>query len=242
MNPTQERWLPVPGYEGYYEVSDHGRVRSVDRRVSRGQHHLTVRGAETCQYPNRSGYLIANLQKDNVSRSRLVHRLVMLAFGGPPVGDGIVCHNDGNPANNHLSNLRWDTHSANMYDKRDHGTDHQANKTHCPLGHPLSGPNVRARDDVRRGCKACNRAHAKKSLDPSINFQEYADYQYRRIAAGDAPFRNSHCRRGHEMTEANSYYYPSKPGRECRACRDVRKQAESHAHTGVRRSGDQREG
>ena len=239
-DPTQERWLAVPGYEGYYEVSDHGRVRSLDRVVPRGQNQITVRGTVTVQYPNRTGHLIANLQRDNVSRSLLVHRLVMLAFGGPPVGDEIVCHNDGNPANNHVSNLRWGTYSSNMYDKRAHGTDHQVNKTHCPLGHPLSGPNLRTRNDILRGCKACNRAHAKKSLDPSINFKEYADYQYQRIAAGDAPFRNRHCRRGHEMTEANSYYYPSKPGRECRACRELRKRARSNANTGVRRSGNKR--
>lgn len=219
--PTHEQWRPVPGYEGYYEVSDHGNVRSVDRKVPRGQNQLTVRGRKTGQFPNPSGHLITNLQRGNVSRSFLVHRLVMSAFGGPPTGDQIVCHNDGNPANNHLSNLRWGTYSSNVYDKRDHGTDHQVNKTHCPLGHPLAGANLRTRDAVRRGCKACNRAHAKKSLDPSVNFKEYADYQYQRIAAGDAPFRNSHCRRrGHEMTEANSYYYPSKPGRECRACRE----------------------
>ena len=183
--PTREQWRPVPGYEGYYEVSDHGNVRSVDRVVPRGKGTLTVRGSDTAQFPDPGGYRRANLHKDGINTLLLVHRIVMLAFGGPPSGDQIVCHNDGDPTNNHIDNLRWGTHSSNMYDKRAHGTDYQVNKTHCCRGHQLAGANLRQRDHNRRGCKACHRASAKKSVTPGLDFDTYADWQYARIRSSD---------------------------------------------------------
>lgn len=184
-DPTQERWLPVTGYEGYYEVSDHGNIRSVDRVVPRGEGTLTVKGTSTAQFPDRDGYRRVNLHKDGINTLFLAHRLVMLAFGGPPTGDQIVCHNDGDPANNHVSNLRWGTHSSNMYDKRGHGTCHQISKTHCPRGHRLHGANVRVKGVGQRCCKACNRASAKKAVDPTVDFDAYADWQYERLRSSD---------------------------------------------------------
>ena len=176
-----EQWRPIPGYEGLYEVSDHGRVRSLDRVVRRGAHTLRLPGEIKALVDNGHGRKRAYLSRDGQMQRPQVHRLVLETFVGPCPAGMEACHNDGNPANNRLENLRWDTGSENMRDKRRHGTDHQVNKTTCPRGHALAGLNLRNRGDGHRSCRACNRASAKRAADPSIDFGEYADQQYARL-------------------------------------------------------------
>jgi hypothetical protein len=74
-------------------------------------------------FPSRSGYPIVEFTIGRKNRNvYYVHELVLTAFVGPrPVGME-TCHNDGNPLNNHLTNLRWDTHQANQLDRNRHGT------------------------------------------------------------------------------------------------------------------------
>lgn len=161
LSREQERWLPVPGREGLYEVSDQGRVRSMDRII-------TCRNGVKQHYPGKTltptlavtGYYHIDLGRDGVRW--LVHRLVLTAFVGVAPPGAECCHNDGNRANNRLENLRWDTHTANMYDKQRHGTDHQVVKTACPRGHLLTPPNLKASlaRMGRRACLACDRAKA----------------------------------------------------------------------------------
>lgn len=65
------------------------------------------------------GLLPARRQKQ---KHRLVHRVVLETYVGPCPEGLVGCHNDGNILNNHIDNLRWDTHSANHMDKHEHGT------------------------------------------------------------------------------------------------------------------------
>lgn len=110
---TNEQWLPVPGFPGY-EVSDAGRVRSHKQRTAR-----ILRPGD-----NGSGHLQVGLRREGKSHMRQVHCLVALAFIGP-VKEGLeVCHNDGNPGNNTLSNLRYDTRRNNLLDRAKHGYVH----------------------------------------------------------------------------------------------------------------------
>lgn len=99
---TPENWRPVMGYEGWYEVSDHGRVR----RISDG---LVLK-----QHVTYHGYQRVALRSGGRQLKHLVHRLVLEAFAGPcPLG--LECnHQDGNKANNRPGNLEWATHPANM--------------------------------------------------------------------------------------------------------------------------------
>lgn len=105
---TSELWLPVLGYEGHYEVSNFGRVRSVPRIVE-GRWGSTKRlGGMLAIHPANGRYLKVSLCKDGVLAQHQVHRLVLLAFVGEPP-EGFVCdhidcdiHN-----NNNLTNLRW---------------------------------------------------------------------------------------------------------------------------------------
>lgn len=154
-----ENWKPIPGFEGQYEVSDRGQVASLPRSVvSRWGTTYTVPRRVLVGVPNRGGYLRLQLSQDAFATNHSVHVLVLLAFVGPRPEGMLGCHNDGNPANNHLSNLRWDTPSSNSRDTVKHGTNPQANKTHCKNGHEFTPENTRIlRDGRGRRCRACHR-------------------------------------------------------------------------------------
>jgi hypothetical protein len=118
-----EVWKPVVGYEGSYEVSDHGRVKSLARNIHRRDRWGGLSGRRVTgmlRKPQvRNGYRYLTLLHTD---RRFIHRLVLEAFVGPCPEGMEACHNDGNPANNQLENLRWDTRKANHADKRIHGT------------------------------------------------------------------------------------------------------------------------
>lgn len=159
-----EKWAPVPGYEGDYEVSDQGKVRSYVRRggprmiaprlvgpAGKQYHAVTLRGGKQVR----------------------VHRLVLAAFIGPCPEGLQGCHNNGDKLDNRLVNLRWDTPGANNRDKRVHGTDHQVRKTHCPRGHEYTPENCYDPTMTVRRCKLCARAaarhqHASGYVRPSL--------------------------------------------------------------------------
>jgi hypothetical protein len=118
----QERWLPAIGYVGY-EVSDHGRVRSLDR-ILRCPHFdkfakiLVMtdrrrRGQILRPGTVKSGHQLVVLGKGN---SVFVHKLVLEAFVGTAPEGHECCHWDDDPSNNHLGNLRWGTRTDNMAD------------------------------------------------------------------------------------------------------------------------------
>lgn len=172
-------WVPAPGYEGIYEVSNDGRVRrSRAGRGTRAGHVLSGR-------PTKNGYIQVFLRKDGVSKNESVHRLVLSAFIGPAPEGTEACHNDGNPSNNHISNLRWDTHLANQSDILRHGK--RALKPSCPRGHLLSGENLVSAAWRNRGvrtCKACARA-TDYARSRGIPFDAgIADAKYKDVMSG----------------------------------------------------------
>lgn len=168
-----EHWRPVPGYEGTYEVSDFGRVRSLTRVVRRNDGRTRTIAGRILRCPKDDGGRRGlKLHADGEYKHARVHRLVLEAFVGP-CPDGMEgCHNDGDHSNNRLDNLRWDTRSENMLDQVRHGTHIEARKTHCTEGHPLSGENldayVTSKGKRQRRCRTCHRTrqlaryHAKR--------------------------------------------------------------------------------
>lgn len=125
-----EVWKPIPGYEGIYEASNLGQIRSVDRQVitSRvrrdGNPIIENRKGRTLK-PRRSpaGYLLVNLSVDGIHRTVSLHPLVCAAFYGPKPGPQFVsCHNNGVKEDCRSENLRWDTQSGNLRDRHAHGT------------------------------------------------------------------------------------------------------------------------
>jgi len=114
-----EDWRDIPGWEGRYQVSDLGRVRSLPRQRSDGS--ILTRGRVLSLRGSVDRYLSASLAKDYKTYPAHVHRLVLLAFSGPCPPGHEACHYDGDGANNTLSNLRWGTPQDNAQDKVRHG-------------------------------------------------------------------------------------------------------------------------
>lgn len=113
------------GWEGFYEVSSEGRVRSLDRtvvvRCGARPYVRRMKGRVLRQNRKRNGYLQVELSRVGEPPSyRNVHRLVLAAFEGPGPEGYEVCHNDGTRANNRLENLRYDTRSNNHLDRHKH--------------------------------------------------------------------------------------------------------------------------
>lgn len=155
MTDPSERWLPVVGYEGIYEVSDQGRVFSLKRRFAGARMLTPWRPA-----PNR--YFQVGLTRDRKTRHPNVHTLVAEAFIGPRPADQQVRHLDGDTANNTLANLKYGDASDNALDRVKHGTDAHAKLTQCPYGHPYDAANTYVYRN-QRSCRICRNARARRA-------------------------------------------------------------------------------
>lgn len=116
-------WKEIEGYEGYYEVSDTGEVRSLDRYITEntgkhsGRKHFRkgylMKLSESKSRDGGRGYLVVNLRKNNTSLVKQVHIIVAEAFIPNPDNMPTVNHKDGNKWNNCVSNLEWVSYSEN---------------------------------------------------------------------------------------------------------------------------------
>lgn len=159
-----EIWCQIPHYEGYYEVSNKGRVRSLPRIVKRGKGTLRVSGKIISTWRTPPGnYQTVALCKNGVYEKVRVHRLVLLAFAGPCPSGMVACHNNGIIDDLRIENLRWDTKSANAIDCVKHGGNYQSNKTHCIRGHEFTSKNTYINPSSGgRQCRQCLTMPRKK--------------------------------------------------------------------------------
>lgn len=130
---STEKWLPVVGWEGYYSISDLGRVRSESRTVRHAGGGLyTVGGHLLSVSPARKNYPCVNFSRNGKHKTQKVHLLVLKAFRGPCPA-GMECrHLDGNAENRALSNLEWGTPKENGEDRVRHGTSSKVGR--MPIG------------------------------------------------------------------------------------------------------------
>ena len=103
-----EIWKDIDGYEGLYQVSNLGQVKSIRDKYGNYREKILKQGKR------KDGYLYVNLYKEGKRKYNLVHRLVANAFIPNPNGYTCVNHKDENPLNNCVSNLEWCTHKYNI--------------------------------------------------------------------------------------------------------------------------------
>jgi hypothetical protein len=140
-----EQWSPIEGHEGRYEVSDHGRVRSIRRGIILKP---WVNG--------QTGYAEVRLGRGTPTRT--IHSLVAHAFVPGYQPGFVVRHYDGDKANNGPANLRWGTRGENTLDMVRHGGHNNATKTVCKHGHDLTDPaNIYLTPAGSRDCRICSR-------------------------------------------------------------------------------------
>lgn len=109
-----EIWKDIPGYEGYYEVSTEGNVRSVDRIINCPWGNVyKAKGKPKAICKDKYGYLHVCLSKEGKKSYPPLHRLVALAFIPNPYGKPCVDHIDGEKTNNKVGNLQWCTIKEN---------------------------------------------------------------------------------------------------------------------------------
>lgn len=159
-----EEWRDIPGWEGFYQVSDLGRVKSLARTVRNGIRtggtSIAYRVRERILQQTLSGNTqrpAVTLYRDGRSSVFQTHRLVLRAFVGEPPEGMECCHNDGDHTHNTLANLRWDTSSNNKLDNVRLGTHNNARKTECFRGHPFDDENTYKPPAGSRKCKVCRR-------------------------------------------------------------------------------------
>lgn len=131
-----EEWRDIPGWEGLYQASSLGRIRSLDRYHKQKMRDGSIqtvlyRGKIRSPHINKSnGYLMVGISRPGGGRkTAVVHQLVCEAFNGARPNGYDTAHNDGNKLNNSATNLRWATRTDNSLDKRKHGT-HVAGERH----------------------------------------------------------------------------------------------------------------
>lgn len=159
-------WRPVVGFEGYYEVSDYGQVRSVDRTVQYSDGRVRRYPAQELSatpHGNHCGHLSVSLSRNGRSRGYLVHQLVLRAFVGPPPAGMESLHDNDMPTDNRLLNLSYGTRSDNTRDQVRNGRHNQASKNKCVNGHEFTAENTYRRPSGGRRCRTCQGGYRKAS-------------------------------------------------------------------------------
>jgi hypothetical protein len=131
-----EVWKAVQGYEGIYEVSSAGNVRSKDRMVKLSDARVRcLKGRLLSPKKNGNGYVFVSLSKDGVAETHYIHRLVAQAFIPNEENKSYVNHLDGAPRNNQIDNLEWVTHAENVQHAYDTGLNkNKAGNHHFAVG------------------------------------------------------------------------------------------------------------
>lgn len=113
MIDFMEDWRDIHGFDGYYQISESGIVKSLKRTCKMYQGFRTVPEKILNKQIDKDGYYCVSLSKDGQTKSFRINRLVALTFITNPDNKPQVNHKDGIKANNHKSNLEWSTSSEN---------------------------------------------------------------------------------------------------------------------------------
>lgn len=179
-----EEWRPVPGWEGYYEASNRGRIRSLDRIIPKqGGQYQKIEGKILKGWRSNKGDIVVSLRRKSKDKTLPIARLVLETFEGP-LPDGVeIRHLNGNVRNNNLSNLGRVLPFQNSPNVDIEGANRKAKRTHCKRGHEFNATNtfyVKHNSETRRRCRACEFTRKRHEDIPpnSPEFKELADMNY----------------------------------------------------------------
>lgn len=161
-----EIWKPVVGYEGLYEISNLGRLKSVSRTVNHSKTGSRKIPEKIKTPTDIKGYFCCYLYRENVGKRFAIHRLVAEAFIPNPENKPEVNHIDGDKHNNNLSNLEWVTPSENMRHALNAGlwSQYERSGPRNPMfGKHHSDEAKKSIGDVHRGLKHSTLAKKKMS-------------------------------------------------------------------------------
>lgn len=169
---TDEEWRPVVGFEGYYEVSDRGRVRSLDRVGIGSRGRKTFRKGRILKPGIASnGYETVNLGVSEANlphANHLVHRLVCRAFHGEPeAGRDVVRHLDDVRLNNKAANLSWGSPKENSQDAINNGRIVASEV--CGQGH---------QKQPEGHCRECNNQRVQEFRNRHLGSEPPAHWSY----------------------------------------------------------------
>lgn len=169
-----EIWKPVKGYEGLYEVSNLGNVKSLDRFVINHKNKKQFYPSKTLKKSKRkNGYLSVILSKNNIQKNLSVHRLVAISFIPNNQNKKCVNHIDSDRSNNVLSNLEWTTHKENRMHGIEKGNvfkvgvvaidkETKEKTFYTSIGHAVKDGYSRSSISDRVNCKIKNRFYKGK--------------------------------------------------------------------------------
>ena len=181
---TEEIWIDIPKYEGLYEASSLGRIKSCARIVVYPDGKVYNKKDKILKeyLRKKDNRPQVTLYLKNKKQNFSVHKLICTSFHGPANGLWAL-HKDGNPNNNAVDNLYWGTQSDNELDKVSHGKHWESNKVYCPIGHQLGKDNNVIGEERRNGrsCLACSRARSYARYHPSVDIVELSNlcYEYK---------------------------------------------------------------
>lgn len=185
---SSEQWIDIKGYEGYYKVSNLGRVKSVERLISYNHSisgYITRTFPEKILYPRaaKNGYMKVTLStQDKGAKKFTIHRLVAEAFIENPEDKPTVNHKDGNKENNKVDNLEWSTisenikhaYNSNLMKSYDKGRDSIRKKIDM---FDLQGNLIKTFDSIKEACEelSLTRNRLKQRLE-GRNYKENENY------------------------------------------------------------------
>jgi hypothetical protein len=163
-------WKTHPTYTDY-EVSNTGRVRSKPR-ISASGHRLKGRELVICR--RTTGYVGTNICVGGKRINFDVHTFVCETYHGLRPEGLEIRHLNGDRTDNRAENLAWGTKQQNQQDIKDHGRNHELNKTHCKQGHPYDEANTRYNPkNNKRSCRTCCRIRDMKRAQKRWSGSKY---------------------------------------------------------------------
>lgn len=121
MKYSNETWKDIRGYEGYYLISNLGRIKSLSKKLFNGNGYFISKEKILMPFLAGAGYEYITLCKKGNKNKYLIHRLVAIHFVCNPKGLKEVNHKDGNKRNNNHRNLEWCSRGYNLKHARDMG-------------------------------------------------------------------------------------------------------------------------